>query len=109
MMNRERVFDFCKTMCNRYDSGDIFNDEELEFMALNSIEEREGTEHRWTRDVESIFKCGERYFIIRWERGLTEYQYNQFYEQPVEATIKEYEKVVRIREWIPIVKETKRD
>lgn len=44
--------------------------------------------------------CG-RYFSIYWEEGLTEYQPNEFYDQPEEVEKHEYDKTIHVVEWIP--------
>ena len=61
-----------------------------------------GQNRRWSRSATTISKLGDRYFRIEWENGLTENQPNEFYNQPVEVELKEYEKIVKVKEWIPI-------
>ena len=96
--------DFWETFCSRYDARDKFNEDELQYMAFDCIQkdEIEGDEHRWTRDVTTIFECDGRFFSIDWNRGLTEYQENEFYNQPQEVKLQEYKKTITVREWVAI-------
>ena len=103
MSYRKRVrSDFWETFCFRYDAGEKFNEDELNYMAYDCVQkdEIEGDEHRWTRDVETIFECDNRCFSIVWSRGLTEYQCDEFYSQPEEVVLHEYDKLVKVREWV---------
>ena len=61
-----------------------------------------GQNRRWSRSATTISKLGDRYFRIEWENGLTENQPNDFNNQPIEVELKEYEKIVKVKEWIPI-------
>jgi len=66
------------------------------------VEVKYGQNRRWSRSATTISKLGDRYFRIEWENGLTENQPNEFYNQPIEVELKEYEKIVKVKEWIPI-------
>lgn len=96
--------DFWETFCSRYDAGEKFTEDELRYMVYdcNKVEETEGDSHRWTKDMTTIFECDGRCFQIDWNRGLTEYQEEEFYCHPEEVTLHEYEKTITVREWIPI-------
>ena len=37
---------------------------------------------RWSQSMETIFKVGDDLWAVPWQRGLTEYQENEFYDQP---------------------------
>ena len=52
-----------------------------------------GQNRRWSRSATTISKLGDRYFRIEWKNGLTE-------NQPIEVELKEYEKIVKVKEWI---------
>lgn len=58
----------------------------------------EGNESRWTRAMDTIIKVGKDYWDIPWERGLTEYQENEYWEQPFR--VKPVEKIVKVTEWV---------
>lgn len=62
------------------------------------VEEIEGDSHRWTQDVTTIFKVGDRHFAIDWDRGLTELQDNYYYNQPYEVV--KQEKQIVVTEWV---------
>lgn len=101
--------DFWKSFCSRYDAGEEFNEDELKYMTYDchQKDEIEGDESRWTRGVTTIFECDGRFFSIDWDRGLTEIQENEFYNQPQEVKLCEYEKTITVREWVPV--ESKQD
>ena len=40
---------------------------------------------RWTQACETIFKYKNKYYAFWWAKGLTEYQENEFYDQPEEV------------------------
>ena len=69
---------------------------------IDKIEHGSG---RWTTTVETIIELCGRNFSIVWERGLTEYQENEFYKQPVEVRKNTYVKPVVVTEWIPVGKD----
>ena len=68
---------------------------------IDKIELEHGS-GRWTTTVETIIELCGRNFSIVWERGLTEYQENEFYAQPVEVRKNTYVKPVVVTEWIPV-------
>lgn len=95
--------DFWETFCSRYDAGDRFAEYELKYMAYDcskEVEEIEGDSHRWSKDMTTIFECDGRFFQIDWNSGLTEYQEDEFFSQPEEVVLHEYEKLVKVRDWI---------
>lgn len=59
-----------------------------------------GRERRYQRNIKTIVKLNDRYFLIPWEEGLTLYHENQYFEQPYEVEKNEYDKMVHITEWI---------
>ena len=63
------------------------------------IEVKYGQNRRWSRSATTISQIGDRYFRIEWENGLTENQPNEFYNQPIEVELKEYEKTIKVKEW----------
>lgn len=64
------------------------------------ITELEGECSRWTRAVDTIIKVEEDYWDIPWERGLTEYQENEYWEQPFR--VKPVEEIVKVTKWVPL-------
>jgi hypothetical protein len=89
-----------------YDAGEEFEWNELAAMAYGEIGkivcEEEGSEGRWTRSMSTVFEVKGRFFIIDWERGLTERQENEFYEQPYEVVKECHEKTIVVTNWIPV-------
>ena len=53
----------------------------------------------------TIVQVADRFFKIDWERGLTECQEDEYWDQPVEVTPHEYEKTITVREWIEVKRE----
>ena len=100
-----RSFDadvFWETFCQRYDAGDQFDSYELEEMAFDcdEVEEERGDVHKRMQFMETIFTVDGRYFSLSWARDLSDYGDHEFYNQPEEVVLHEYEKIVKVREWI---------
>ena len=93
-----------KDFLERFDKGEEFTRQELEKIcwSFEEVDEIDGDCGRWTQNIKTIFVIDERYFAISWERGLTEYQEDEFYEQPCEVEEHTYRKTIAVREWKPI-------
>ncbi len=91
---KQHELDFLK----KYDSGEEFDEYKLAEMreAYKQVDETYGDRHRWTESVNTVFQVGERYFCLEWEKGLTELQENQYYEQPYEVYPVTEEKIIKI-------------
>ena len=81
-----------------------FNEKELNQLAwcdveadIEMITQEEGEHHRWTQDVSTIFKFEDKFYCLDWDRGLTEYQENSFYNQPYE--VKKEVKTIEVINW----------
>lgn len=86
----------------RYDSGKPeFTYDELKSMAYgkvgNEVETVEGESDRWSQYVETIFEVDGRHFAVSWDKGLTEYQENEFDMSEVYEVEK---KAVTTYEWV---------
>lgn len=94
-----------KEFLERYDSGGEFTETEIKGLVDrgNFVDEIEGDDHRWDREITTIIEVDGRYFAIDWRRGLTEYQGNWFDNQPREVT--KTTRMVEVTEWIPMVNE----
>lgn len=95
---------------NKIDNQAELTEKELDDLVFGySIENSYGENARWTRPVESIVQLQDRYFLIKWEEGLTEYQENEFLSQPEEVERHTYEKVIKtvVNEWIPKTEDKK--
>ena len=78
--------------------GDIIPYEIIDTIYSNEL-------NRWSRDVRTIIKYKNKYYSIIWKEGLTEYQDNEFYEQPCEVIKKT--KIIEQDYWISPDKEEK--
>ena len=89
-----------------YDAGEEFERNELAAMAYGEIgkivSEEGGYEGRWTRYMSTVFEVKGRFFNIDWERGLTECQENEFYEQPYEVVKECHEKTIVVTNWVTV-------
>ena len=54
----------------------------------------EGEDRRWVRGMTTVLKIDDRYFVIDYDQGLTEYQEDQFYDQPYEVTVEQKERTI---------------
>lgn len=86
----------------RYDSGKPkFTEVEIREMAYeefgNCIDVIRGESLRWTQCMETIFEVDGRYFAVSWDKGLTEYQENEFHCSEVYEVVK---KEIVTFEWV---------
>ena len=89
----------------KIDSGEKLKERDIRDLVFNyEIDKIEHGSGRWTTTVETIIELCGRTFSIFWERGLTECQENEFYNQPVEVCKNTYVKPVVVTEWIPVGK-----
>lgn len=66
---------------------------------FKQVWEEEYGEHRWTKEVSTVVKVGDKYVRIDWLRGLTECQENEYWEQPYFVKQHKYTKTIEIEEW----------
>ena len=67
-------------------NGEQLTEEELSDLAWHeNIETIYGESGRWQQSVSLIFKIGDKFFELDFERGLTEYQSNNYGQQPYEV------------------------
>ena len=55
-----------------------------------------GDDRRWSKSVINTYKIEDRYFQLIWDKGLTEYQEDGFYEQPYEVCFEETKKMIEV-------------
>lgn len=90
-----------KELLSKIDSGEPLSERELKMLALEfDIERIVEDNRRWQREVRSICQLGGRTFAVDWQEGLTECQENEFREQPFEVVKNEYEKTIKVTEWV---------
>lgn len=93
---------FEEIMIQKIDKHEDLTEKELSRLREYSIEDIEGNEGRWTRSIDSIVELCGRTFMLHWQRGLTEYQENEFMIQPYEVAKREITKTVVVTEWVKI-------
>lgn len=86
------------------------SEEEIGSLVWDSerVYEEEGDDHRWQREMFTVVKVENKFYGICWMRGLTEYQENDYYEQPFEVASENKTEVVKKEIWKPI-DEVKKD
>ena len=69
----------------------IFSENELAQIAFGYydgaeiVDRIEGECDRWTQNITTIFKYENKLYALDWYRALTEYQEDEFYNQPYEV------------------------
>lgn len=92
-----------RRILEKLDRHEDLTEKELKYLVYEcEIDSIEGEDGRWTRSVTTIAKLGGRTFSIDWERGLTEMQESEFYDQPVEVFKHEHEETVTVTDWLPV-------
>lgn len=66
------------------------------------VEEIEGCDHRWTREMQTIFKIDEQYYAIDWMSGLTEMQENEYWDDPYKVERKEEIVTTTVVSYVPM-------
>jgi len=89
-------------LVKKIDAGEELTEQEMKFLiwGCNRVDEQRGSPRRWLQTVETVVEIDGRYFKIPWDRGLTELQEDEFWWQPFEVEKREYEKTVKVVEWI---------
>lgn len=59
----------------------IFDHDDIHFETII------GENRRWSRAITKVFKINDRYFMVDYDEGLTEYQENEYYDQPTEVAL----------------------
>ena len=58
----------------------------------DEVDEIEGDDGRWTRDIKTVIDVDGQLYAIDWSRGLTECQENSYWKQPYK--VKKVEEVI---------------
>lgn len=92
---------FEEIMCDKIDHQMTLTEDELQRLLEYELDEERsyGDDNRWTRGVCSIIKLCDRYFMLYWQKGLTESQCDFFQDQPYEVENVKYEKTIIVSEW----------
>lgn len=75
--------------------GEKLSETEIKHLVWDSdgfIEEIEGDDHRWQKEMKTIIDVDGQLYAIDWMRGLTECQENEYFYQPYK--VKKVEKVI---------------
>ena len=93
-----------KEFITRFDNKEKFSEKEIRSLVweMDTVEEIEGEDRRWSRGMQTIFKADDRYFSICWEKGLTEMQEDEYYDQPEEVSLIEETKTITVKNWVPV-------
>lgn len=92
---------FEEIIVSKIDNNENLTEKELRDVVFDyEIETKYGENRRWTRSVSTVVKLCNRFFMIEWEEGLTEYQPNEYFEQPYEVERKEYKKLIKVVQWV---------
>ena len=88
----------------KYDNGQKFSEEELSDMlwSFNIVDRIVGEDHRWQREMTTVFDISGRFFKLDWMKGLTENQESDFWKQPQEVRKHTCEKTIVVTEWVPV-------
>lgn len=76
-------------------NGERLSENEIKYLVWDSdgfIEEIEGDDHRWQKEIQTIIDVDGQLYAIDWMRGLTECQENEYLYQPYK--VKKVEKVI---------------
>lgn len=88
-----------KELENKILNGEYINDDEIRFLLLEEYfdkeEEIEHSQLRWVTVMETIIEVEGRYFSIMWQRGLTEYQDNEYEGQYLQEVQKRAVQVIK--------------
>lgn len=94
---------FEEIMIKKIDNKEPLTEHEIRTLVFEyDVETEHGDNRRWTRSVNTIVKLCDRYFSINWEEGLTEYQDNEFYNQPCEVRREEEVKTIVVVNWVKV-------
>ena len=83
-----------KTIINKLKNREKLSEKEIKELVYdgNYVDEIEGDDHRWQKEIQTIIDVDGQLYAIDWMRGLTECQENEFYDQPYK--VKRVEKIV---------------
>lgn len=74
-----------KEVLNKFDNGETLSEREIRQIIEYGIDEDAGEDRRWTRTVGVLSEIEGRYFYTEYEQGLTEYQDDEYSNQPIEV------------------------
>ncbi len=81
-MDEQEFISYC---LNKIDNKEKLTEGEISDLLEYEVMKDEGEDRRWSKTITSLIKINDRYFIVDWEQGLTEYQDNSYMDQPIEV------------------------
>ena len=99
-IEKQQQEDFEDKVLNKITNHEDFSEQELKkmFDQLEEVDIVEGACGRWYQEISTIFKVKNKYIQLDWLRGLTEYQPNEFDNNPYEVIPEET--TVVITKWM---------
>lgn len=93
---------FEREMLEKIVKGERLTERELSSLVYEGeeVNEIEGEDTRWTRCMTTVINLCGKNVAIDWQKGLTECQENEFYDQPY--FVEKKERVVTVVDWEPI-------
>lgn len=92
---------FFEEIKNKLDNNIELDENEIcELIWEYEIASYEGNHHRWDQKMTSIVEFNNKFYAIHWRRGLTEYQENSYYNQPIEVHKIERPITITLTEWV---------
>lgn len=90
-----RICDYDEVV-NKLKSGKKLNENEIATLVYEGFEvdEIKGDSYRWTQSIQTIINIDGELWEIDWQKGLTEYQENEFYNQPYRVVKREKQVIV---------------
>lgn len=89
---------------NKIINGEELSENERKLCAWGEvgkyIGDEEGDSGRWTKSMSTIFELNGQLYCIDWEQGLTEYQEDEYWEQPYKVRREEKEVTTTIVSYV---------
>ena len=91
---------FEREMLEKIVKGERLTERELSSLVYEGeeVDEIEGEDTRWTRCMTTVINLCGKNVAIDWQKGLTECQENEFYDQPY--FVEKKERVVTVVDWV---------
>jgi len=96
---------FEELMVQKIDTNEDLTERELNRLVCEyNYNTTEGDSGRWTKMMYTVVQLCGRFFEIVWQQGLTEYQENEYLDQPYEVREHTYTKTITVTEWERVTK-----
>lgn len=64
------------------------------------VDQVEGDEHRWNREIKTVIDVDGQLYAIDWSRALTEMQEHYYDNQPYK--VQQRTKIIEVKEYVPL-------